>query len=690
MNRLLPLRRALLGGAALLAGAAHAQGTELPRVDVTGVADRPYAAPDASSATRTSTPLKETPVTVQVVDEVLIRDRAVRHPNALADVVAGVQPIVGYGSTTSQYFSIRGFSNLAVNYRNGYRLNEPYTPHDLANVERVEFVKGPASVLYGAAQPGGAVNTVTKTPTDSDFTRLAFSWDRYDSGRLTVDANRVLGDVALRLNAAGESGGTWIDLEQNRNVFVAPSLRWTFAPQSSLLYEGEFQRLERRGWSNGLLAVPGVESLRPGTTVSEPWTTLDNTTASHRVELRLPLAEGWNFRQGLMHATSRRSHLSVSPAFSADPLADGWSLTNHGRVAYSQVKDDPTNTVAQSEVHGTVRAGGIEHRLLAGLELSRAVFEFTGTYDALDAVDLTTFQPGATPAYTPVAPSGSRRTARSTALYLQDQVALGDWRLLGGLRHERVRSRSQDIPAGGEDGQTESATTARLGVLHLLTPATAAYYSYSQSFTPNLGGRAQGTGLFDAERGAQHEVGLKHTLLPGLEATAALFRIVKRNVLVADPADPTRSIANGEQRSEGAEVGLAGRVSTALKLIANAAVLDARVTRDTDAAQVGQKLVGVARRSGNVWALWSLGNSVDLGTGVVRVGEREATQPNLAYFKLPAYTRLDASLAWQAAGWRVALNVDNLSNRRIVNTLEGFAVLLESPRRWTLSAGLAF
>jgi iron complex outermembrane receptor protein len=681
----------------LLASAiAHAQtatgATELQKVEITGTADRNYAPAEASSATRTSTPLKETPVTVQVVDESLIRDKAVRNPNALADVVAGVQPVVGYGSTTSQYLNIRGFSNVGVNYRNGYRSAEVYTPRDLANVERVEFVKGPASVLYGAAQPGGAVNTVTKQPLDRNFTRADFSWDRFDTGRLTVDANRTFGEVGLRLNAAAESGGTWIDLEKNRNALLAPVVRWRIAPETSLLYEGEFQRTERRGWSNGLLAVPGLQDLPFGTTVSEPWTYLDNTNVSHRVEFNTALGAGWSFRQGLMHSYAKRSHVSVSPAFSADPLADGWSLTNHGRVKYAQVSDNPTNTVAQSEVNGMLSAAGIEHRLLAGLEASRSVFEYTGIYDSLDAVDLTTFRPGSTPAYTPVDPSGSRRTARSTALYVQDQVALGDWRLLAGMRHERVTSATRDLPSGGADEQTESATTARLGALYLLTPGTAAYYSFSQSFSPNLGGRSasSGGGLFPAERGVQHEVGLKHTLAPGLEATAALFEITKRNVLVGDPNDPTKSITNGEQRSRGLEASLSGRVARNLKLIANLTALDAEVTKDTDPAQVGQKLTGVARRSANAWGLWALPGNVEAGLGIVHVGEREAAQPNLDYFKLPAYTRFDASLAWKSAGWRLALNVDNLGNRKIINTVEGYAVFIESPRRWTLSAGVEF
>lgn len=690
MKRRIHVHHTLIATVAALATQAHAQANEAQRVEITGAAGRDYAATEASSATRNAAPLKETPVSVQVVDETLIRDKAIRQPNALADVVAGVQPVVGYGSTSSQYFNIRGFSNLGVNYRNGYRSAEVYTPRDLANVDRVEFVKGPASVLYGAAQPGGAVNTVTKQPLDRNFARADFLWDSFDSGRLTLDANQVFGDVAVRLNAAADSGGTWIDLEKNRNALLAPVLRWRLSPETSLLYEGEFQRTERRGWSNGLLAVPGIESLPFGTTVSEPWTTLDNTNVAHRVEFNTSLADGWTFRQGLMHPYSRRSHLSVSPAFSADPLADGWSLTQHGRVNYSQVKDDPTNTVSQTEIAGMLQTGALAHRVLAGFEASKSQFEFLGTYESLDAVDLTSFRPGATPAYTPVDPAGTRRVGRSNALYAQDQIAAGNWRLLAGLRYERVTSSTADLPSGGSDEQTESATTGRLGVLYLFAPGTAAYYSFSQSFSPNLGGHAQGTGLFPAERGTQNEVGVKHTVMPGLEATASLFRITKKNVLVADPSDPTRSVTNGEQRSQGAELSLAGRVTRDLKLIANAAALDAKVTQDTDPRQVGRRLVGVARRSANAWGLWSLPSNLEAGAGVVYVGEREAAQPNLSYFKLPAYTRLDGSLAWNSAGWRLSLNVDNLTNRKILDTLEGYALLIEAPRRWTFGAGRAF
>lgn len=116
---------------------------------VTGARPADYAPDDASSATRVRAPLRETPATVQVIDQTLIADRAITQPRELAETLAGVQPVAGYGNTPSQWFVIRGFSTAGVNYRDGYRLAEIYTPRDFANVERIEFVKGPQSVLYG-------------------------------------------------------------------------------------------------------------------------------------------------------------------------------------------------------------------------------------------------------------------------------------------------------------------------------------------------------------------------------------------------------------------------------------------------------------------------------------------------------------------------------------------------------------
>ncbi len=209
-----PCRKTAVACAVLLVVAgAHAQTTEPQRVEITGTTERSYAPNNASSATRTSTPLKETPVTVQVVDKSVIADKAITSPRELADVVAGVQPVIGYGNTASQWFVIRGFSSAGVNYRDGYRSAEIYTPRDFANVERIEFVKGPQSVLYGQAQPAGAVNTITKAPRSTDFASAELRLGSFSSKRGTLDVNRAFGNTAVRLVAAADDSGSWLDHE---------------------------------------------------------------------------------------------------------------------------------------------------------------------------------------------------------------------------------------------------------------------------------------------------------------------------------------------------------------------------------------------------------------------------------------------------------------------------------------------
>ncbi|MBX9902673.1 MAG: TonB-dependent siderophore receptor [Burkholderiaceae bacterium] len=664
---------------------------DVTTVVVKGSNERSYNLDNASTATKTDTPLKLTPITVQVVDAQLIHDKGLRSPNDVADLVGGVQPVVGYGNTPSQYFLIRGFSNAGVNFRNGYRVSEVYTPHDLANVERIEFVKGPASVLYGASQPGGAVNTITKTAQSKDFANLELSAGSYSTFRATTDINRSFGDLAFRLNVAADKGDSHINLESGKNWLIAPTATWKIARDTSLSYEGEFQKVTRDGFSNGLLNLPEIVNVGFGTSIAEPWNRLNNRNTSHRVEFKTALNQDWLLRQGVYDAKGKRSINTASPSFSSDPIGGGQSITAFGRVAYSQFKDNPHNTVSQTELIGKFNLGAITNTVVAGYEYARAEFDFLGAYNDLDTVNLYTFRAGLVPPVNNEANFGSRRVARSNAFYLQNQISLGQFHLLAGVRHERVKSSATDPLANTTDSQNESATTARVGALYAFTPETSAYYSFSQAFTPNTSARAADGSIFKAERGRQHEVGAKHTLLPGVESTLALFDITKENVIVPDPNNPESSIANGEQNSRGWEASIAGRVSKNLNLIANFTQLNAKVTRDI--SQQGATLYGVPRIAANLWALADFNLNVpgkfSFGFGVVRVGKREAAQPNLSYFKLPAYTRLDAGLFYRVGNVDVAFNLRNFNKAKQIDSLESSALFISAPRNWTLTLGLA-
>ena len=685
-------RMTVTASAVLLAFAAQAQNKDLAPVVVTGTPERTYAPLDASSATRTTTPLKETPATVQVVDESVIRDRAITSPRELAGTVAGVQPVIGYGNTASQWFVIRGFSTAGVNYRDGYRSADIYTPRDLANVERIEFVKGPQSVLYGQAQPAGAVNTITKTPRFNDFGSAGLTLGSFGTKRGTLDVNRALGDVAVRMVAAADDSDSWLDHEKSRNYLLAPSIR--FKPTSGLefLYSGEFQRTTIDGFSNGLPMAKGVFDQPARFTVSQPWARLENRNTTHRLEARVDLSPGWSFRQGFYDSKTKRTYQGVSPAFNqfdGTPLADYPIMYNAGP------KDNQSNRVWQSEVTGTIVTGAVKHTVLTGFESFRSRFDYA-FYDQFGCdnagncfggytTTVSTGIPYPTGGFTGAFEDSSG--AKTNAVYVNDQIEWNNWRVMLGLRHDRAETTS------GTSVQKDSNTTGRFGVLYLLTPSTSVYYSAGQSFLPNLGARLGG-GTLDPEKGLQHEVGVKHAWQKGLESTLSLFQITKSNIRYPAATAPTRYLTAGEQESRGLEATLVGRVTPSLTVIANYAWLDyAKVTQDNNPSLVGNSLYGVARHNFNVWGLQALpvgGPGLwSVGAGLVHVSDRPADNNNSG-FTLPAYTRMDLGLFYKLPQWDLALNVKNISDAKVFDTADGYFVQRQTPRSVLLSARFNF
>lgn len=669
--------------------------TVLPTVKVTGEAEydpndlayKDYQITDNSTATKTKTPLLETPLTVQVVPKNVIKDKGMQNPNDLAEVVAGVQPVVGYGNAPSQWFLIRGFSNDSLNYRNGFRLVEKYTPRDLANVERVEFVKGPASVLYGTNQPGGAVNTITKKPLDFDFLSTNLTGGSFDRFRGTIDANKKIGDLGLRLNVAGDTGNSYFDFENSQNWLVAPVLTYQFTPSTKVMYEGEFQETQRRGWSNGLPNFAASFNLPVNRTMSEPFTRLDNFNHTHHVEFEHSFNDDWRFRQGLYYSRSNRSFLSLNSDFSRLPTE---TVDAVSRYAYQSPDEHQENTVAQSELHGHFLTGAVDHQVVAGFETSHSLFAYVADFSFYDTINLVNpVYGGAEPAEATA--FGSRDMADTNAVYLQDQVKWGNWRLLAGWRHDEVETISKDPLSTFRSQQSEGADTARAGLLYTITPRTSVYYSFSQSFAPNLG-RDINNGIFKADRGTQHEIGVKQSLLKGLDLTVSLFDIRRNNVVGPDADNPGFRVSNGEQSSQGIETSLTGDVTSDLHVITNLTWLDAKV-ESGDPERVGDRLYGVPDFSANAWGLYDLPLAIpgklSTGFGIVHVGDREATLPNYG-LKLPEYTRYDLGVFYKLKNMRVALNLRNLTDEKYYETLENFAVQAQPPLNWALSVGYDF
>jgi iron complex outermembrane receptor protein len=246
--------------------------------------------------------------------------------------------------------------------------------------------------------------------------------------------------------------------------------------------------------------------------------------------------------------------------------------------------------------------------------------------------------------------------------------------------------------ATNTQAQTNSATTGRFGLLYMFTPKTSAYYSFSQSFAPNIG-FAQDGSVFAPQKGYQNEVGVKHTIVEGLDATASLFKIIKNNMLVADPTNSNYSVAIGQAQSQGWEFGLIGQVTRGLKVVANATGLNATVTSNpSDPSVVGQQLYNAPKFSSNVWAVQdipvSIPGKLSGGLGFVQVGERQGSISN--GLMLPSYTSYDAGVFYKIDRVNLALNVKNFTNAKVFNSLEGSALWRQPGTTYLLTAGMQF
>jgi iron complex outermembrane recepter protein len=667
-----------------------------------GFADKGYDVDRASSATRVSAPLIETPVSVEVVDQQLIRDKAILSPGELANSVSGVQAngsIYGVGTSTNN-FIVRGFSTNGINYRDGYRVNGIDTPTDMANVERVEFVKGPGSVLYGAAQPGGSVNTITKKAVRDNFANVEVQAGSWSFLRSTLDMNQNFGDVSARINIAGDKGNSYIDLQSSNNYLVAPSVAWRINNDLEVSYSGSIQKVNTYGGYTGLPSIQGVQNLKAGTNMGQPWTSQSNTNSTNQADIKYKIDQDWTFRQGFFNANYWASY---SPMITPSMFVAFQGTINSARATQWNSSNASKNTSSQTELYGNVKTGDVAHNLMFGYEYAQTIYNWANQYNNLGAFGGIGPVNLANPAYQAPAsfPGGpfpfaggwtSTNTQKSNALYFQDQLSWGNWRLLAGIRNERVNSFTLS------SSQTETATTGRGGLLYMLTKATSVYYSISQSFTPNGSYRGTGGSILPSSRGLQNEVGVKHSFWDGLDATASLFQITRSNVPVY--VSPGVYSVNGGEQSKGWEASLIGQATKGLRMIANASGINATTIQANtnyatgELAPAGTQLAGVPKFSANIWGVQDLpldfSGKTSFGLGVVYVGDRVANTPNTNGLVIPAYTTVDAGLFYKINRINLALNVKNITNSTVLSSAQGAFVLRQPGISYLATAGINF
>lgn len=688
----------------------------LNAMTVTGTAktgDDPtaYKITNASTATKTDTPIMDTPMSIQVIPKQVLKDQqAIRIKDGLKNV-SGV-----FWATDPMYegFQMRGFvsDGSTTVYRNGLRIRR--AQHEVANLEQLEVIKGPAAAIYGRIEPGGLINVVTKKPLDTPYYSLEQQFGSYDLYRTTVDATGPINkdhSLLYRFNAAYQNNNLFIDTMDQERFFVAPSLTWKPNARTEANLNFEYQHDTRTSYTG----LPVVGN-RPANIPVNRYFGFgsDNETS---VFDKLLIGFDWSHQFNDNWKIQHRSHYyNLDYQINNSSFFSGPVNPANNRTAIRSVSTRPidvTDTYATNiDLTGKFKLLGTQHQALAGFDYFWEKAENQG-FAGNPAP--TTYRP-VVDIFNPVYGQVPLATAKNFnsfgtltqswyGTYFQDQITLFDkLHVMGGGRYDwatRSSGSSSASIAAAQGNQSEVQNekfSPRVGLVYQPWPWLALYGNYVESLGGANTALASSGKPLDSETAQQHEVGFKTELFDKkMRTTVAFYELTKQNVATADPANPRFAIQTGEARSRGIEMDVSGQVTDGLNLIASYAYTDTEITKDNRGDQ-GHRFWNVPKNSGSFWAKYAVQKpslrGLSFGAGTYLIGQREGNNANT--WQMPGYVRVDALLgyAWKVGHSTVTtqLNVNNLLDKTIYESsaFGGFLAQPSAPRTFMGSIRVEF
>src|SRR3990170_6290744 len=669
----------LCSAAPAFAEAATAEGAEAAEASdviiVTGQR-REYGVRSTSTATRTNTDIRNIPQALTVISESQIEDQAIRSVAELLTFVPGATP--GTGESNRDQITLRGNNTTADFFVDGIRDDVQYF-RDFYNVDRVEVLKGPNAMIFGRGGGGGVVNRVMKRSSLGPYREALLSGDSFGGFRLTGDFDQPVGkDVGVRLNAMYENGDSFRRHVDLKRYAINPTVGILIGPNTRVDLGYEFLH-DRRTTDRG---VPSDASAGAGT-VANPIGPLkgsdrtffgdpDKSFAKADVHLAR-LGVEHQFGDGL--TLRNRTFYGDYDKFYQNIYPNG-PVTSAGTVRLSAYNDSTTrkNLFSQTDLIWENHLAGIDQTLLLGFELGRQTGNnqrrngvFGATAGSPTSINVPVSDPTVdVPAITFLA-NGANNDMKTTvaAVYVQNQVRPTDWlEIVAGLRFDSLKMTIDNLNDGSSFGRTDNLWSPRLGLILKPRDNLSIYASYSRSYLPQAGDQfnslAANTETLKPERFDNYEAGLKWEPIDGLLATAAVYQLDRTNTRFTDPADPTRFVLTGEQRSRGVELGLERSISDNWQVSAGYALQKAKVTESTSACPSGDCEVPlVPRHSFSLWNRYDVSGKLGVGLGLIARSKSYASIGNQV--KLPGYVRADAALFYDLPrGVQAQVNVENL------------------------------
>lgn len=632
-----------------------------------------YVAKRAKTATKTDTPIVETPQSISVITRDQMRDQNVQSVQEALRYSAGVTADQYGSDSRADNITIRGAEG--TQYLDGLRQVNTYY-QDLARpdpytLERIEILRGPSAMLFGSGGVGGIVNLVTKRPQETAQNQISVSLGNYDSKQIQADFTGPVADtnnLFYRLVFVGRDYGTQVDHTEDKRTVIAPSLTWK-NDKTSVTFLAQIQRNEVNS-TNQFLPFSGILTPNPNgkikyeTNIGDPDTdkyNTDSTAFSWLIDHQLN--DTFSVHQNARYNSIKNTYnVLYGNVFAADPFVAGSNQRVINRYV-DFVKTETKKFNIDNNLQAKFSTDNTTHTALFGVDYSRFKQDKNGFRDNGSGNPIDVFNPVYTPVDYSFGASYQDPTAYQfqTGVYLQDQIKFDQrWIATLGLRHDRASSKSDGSPAN-----VDKKMTGRYGLTYLFDNGWAPYVSYAESFQPvaPISGK-----VFKPQEGEQYELGIKY--MPEgsrTKFTAAIFDLTDKNRLTPDPLGGQNPVQKAEIRSCGLELEASTSFDNRLDLITTYSYTNATYNKSNTPVEKGNQIEAVPKHLATAWVVkrFAIGDidGFRAGLGARYIGE---TYDSTATFKTPDVTLFDAMLGFDQGAWRYALNASNLADKEYV------------------------
>lgn len=667
----------------------------LPVSSISGTAEQSTTQPidgivanRSSVGTKTNTAINEVPQSISVVTRDEMDKRGVQDFNAAVAYTPGIRAIDYVGGQGAPDIYMRGFRsfNLFGIYKDGLRsgFNQYDTDFETFALERIDVIKGPASVLYGQMAPGGMVNLTSKRPTDESIHEVQIQGGSHDRRQMAIDLGGPLDDegkLTYRFVALQRDSGTQVDHSPDDRTYVAPSLTWKPDDDTRFTVLASYMKSRKGGAEqsfpvNGTLNGIALGHVPSSTYLGDPHVShydVENTSLGYIFNRQL--SDNWQFEQNARYMESDVDYISNGARNNAQLGSDGRTYT----FGYQKRPKKTDTFLLDNNLQGQFDTGPVSHQVLFGLDYGHYSGRESRRGSNNQTVDI--FDPvyNANVVWNAAKSTDGKSVVVQKGLYFQDQLKLDNWRLTLGGRQDWLESREYSYLGSGSRGvQNDHKFTGRAGLAYLFDNGITPYVSYSTSFQPTSG-TAQDGSTFKPTEGEQYELGIKYQP-PGYNGfiTASVYDLTQKNVTTTDPTNSSFQVQTGEQRSRGFELEGKAELARGLDLIASYTYTDAEVTEAntvgsgaTAYSLKGNRPIAVARNTGALWLDYSIESGPLEGLGM-GVGQRYVGSSYNAKntVKVPGYSLTDASLRYDLGrldasleGTSVDLNLSNLFDK---------------------------